>query len=249
MNIKDILKKSMEGKPLTDEEKAFVESYDPDAASRSAVDAAAAAARRDAEAKLQKAQADLKAAQDAQAALDAKVKEYEADTTKKGGAANEAIKLLTQKLDSMETALKQEREAKAKLTRDTRINGIIQKAGIKYVDGVDVTEVNASLFRKLAALEDDALDAIEKADKPDKEPVYGNLFSKHKEAWKAAIADDTGSGSGQRPGQTGSFRTPGVNPWKKETRNLTDQISLMNSDPQKAAQLMAEAGVKPPPQE
>lgn len=245
MNIKEILKKLSEGKKLEAEEQAFVDSYDPDAASRSAVDAAAAAARRDAEAKLQKAQADLKAAQDAQALLDAKVKEYETDTTKKGGAANEAIKLLTQKLDSMETALKQEREAKAKLTRDTRINGIIQKAGIKYVDGVDVTEVNGSLFRKLAALDDDALDAIEKADKPDKEPVYGSLFSKHKEAWKAAIADDSGNGSGQRPGKPGGFRAPGVNPWKKESFNLTDQIALKHADPQKAAQLMAEAGVKP----
>jgi len=244
MNIKEILKKLNEGKQLTDEEKAFVDSYDPEAASRSAVDAAAAAARRDAEAKLQKAQADLKAAQEAQAKAEAKVKEYEAETKSKGGAANEAIKLLTQKLETMESDLKKEREAKAKLTRDTRINGIIQKAGIKYVDGVDVTEVNASLFRKLAALDDEAIESLEKADKPDKEPVHGHLFAKHREAWKAAIADDSGNGSGQRPGKPGGFRTPGVNPWKKESFNLTDQIALKHADPQKAAQLMAEAGVK-----
>lgn len=245
MNIKDILKKLTEGKPLTEEEKAFAGSFDPDAASRAAVDAAAAAARRDAETKLQKALADLQAEQAAKAQFEAKVKEYETDTKNKGGAANEAIKLLTQKLDSMETELKQEREAKAKLTRETRINGIIQKAGIKYVDGVDVTEVNGSLFRKLAALEDDAIEAIEKADRPEKEPVHGHLFAKHKDAWKAAIADDSGGGSGAVPPGSRPSRMPtGANPWKKETYNLTQQIELKHADPSKAAQLMAEAGVK-----
>lgn len=250
MNIKDITKKLVEGKPLSDEEKAFVESYDPDAATRTAVDAAAAAARRDAEAKLQKATADLKAATDAQAALQAKVKEFETNAGKLGGEASEAIRILNEKMAKLEKDRADAIAAQAKMVRETRISKLIEKAKLKYVDGVDVTEVNGSLARKLDSLDDDALAEIESADSPDKAQIHGHIFSKHRETWKGVIADESGGGSGGRPaGSRPSRMSNGVNPWKSETKNLTDQISIMNSDPQKAAQLMAEAGVKPPPQE
>lgn len=52
-----------------------------------------------------------------------------------------------------------------------------------------------------------------------------------------------GSGSGTSTGSTGGGKVT-VNPWRKETRNLTQQGQILKSDPGLAARLKAEAGVK-----
>lgn len=49
-----------------------------------------------------------------------------------------------------------------------------------------------------------------------------------------------GGGMNGKPGQGGS---KGVNPWKRETRNLTEQGRIVKTDPQLAARLKKEAGV------
>jgi hypothetical protein len=52
-----------------------------------------------------------------------------------------------------------------------------------------------------------------------------------------------GSGSGTGAG-TGNGGKVTVNPWKKETRNLTQQGQILRTNPELAARLKAEAGVK-----
>jgi hypothetical protein len=47
-----------------------------------------------------------------------------------------------------------------------------------------------------------------------------------------------------KPGDDDPNKTE-QNPWKAETKNLTKQAQLLKTDPEKAAKLMAEAGVKP----
>jgi len=48
-------------------------------------------------------------------------------------------------------------------------------------------------------------------------------------------------GGGTNPPGAGN---PEVNPWKKETWNLTMQGKILREDPAKAARMKAEAGVK-----
>jgi hypothetical protein len=51
------------------------------------------------------------------------------------------------------------------------------------------------------------------------------------------------SGGGGMTGKPGAGKAGQVNPWKKETRNLTQQGQILKSDPQLAARLKREAGV------
>ena len=57
--------------------------------------------------------------------------------------------------------------------------------------------------------------------------------------------DNRGSGSqGGKGGSQGGSAHPGVNPWKKETLNLTAQGAMIKKDPAKAKRMAAEAGQK-----
>jgi hypothetical protein len=51
-----------------------------------------------------------------------------------------------------------------------------------------------------------------------------------------------GSGSGTGAGSQGGGKVQ-TNPWKRETRNLTEQGRILRSDPQLATRLKAEAGI------
>lgn len=56
-----------------------------------------------------------------------------------------------------------------------------------------------------------------------------------------AAPGNTGGGTGGKPGGSGKGQ---VNPWKKETRNLTEQARIRKEDPDLARTLMEEAGLK-----
>ena len=66
-------------------------------------------------------------------------------------------------------------------------------------------------------------------------------------AWKdkdvAAEVDKRFKQGGHIPKKSENLNG-GVNPWKEETFNLTEQIRLLNNDPETAAKLKAAAGVK-----
>lgn len=58
---------------------------------------------------------------------------------------------------------------------------------------------------------------------------------------KKILSQDTTSGSGSKPGQNGMFSGE-VNPWKKETWNLTKQCEIKIKDPALAERMKAAAG-------
>ena len=247
MTIKELIAKALKGETLTDDERKQMETYDPDAASKSAIDAAAAAARRKAEEELNKAQASLKEAVEKASALEAKVTQYEkalGDNQKAGNAELDAMRKTVEALKKRAD----DADAKAaKLEKDQRINAIIAKAGFKYAEGVDGAAINGILHGKLAALDDAGLKDIEEASSPFESALHGALFKAHRESWKGALLDESGRGTGNPLTGTTGGGYDGRNPWKKgDTWNRTRQMELLKSDPALATKLQNEAGYTPP---
>lgn len=241
MNVKDIIKKLRNKEELTAEEAAFLDAYDPDMQ----INTAAAAARRDAEEKLKKAVADLEAANTAKTDLESKVGELNKTLQNRAAIQNEAFKEVSEKVALLEKENKEAREEAARVKRDNRINTVISKAGITYSDSVDKGVINDDLFKKIEMLGEDGLKALEDAENPEKNSAYGHVFAKHRERWKGAIVDQSGSGSGSTP--PGS-KTPAidskVNPWMKDTRNLTRQLEISIENPELATRMKADAGIE-----
>jgi small-conductance mechanosensitive channel len=147
MNIKAILKKVTTGESLTDEEKTFLDGYDPDST--------AAAARKGAEAKA-KAEAE-KAIQ-----LQARIDEIEAKLLdSENGTKSEAEKLKMQlaKLEKQaQDAQKKADEAEGRLRETVRGSHIDRLFGtMKIVDGVDRDAVRSIFAQGLKDLQDDDL--------------------------------------------------------------------------------------------
>lgn len=76
-----------------------------------------------------------------------------------------------------------------------------------------------------------------------------DLLSELKESddWSIFFAPEGKGGSGANPGgSAGGTNNSGVNPFKKETRNVTEQMRLAKENPAKARELAAAAGVQLP---
>jgi DNA repair exonuclease SbcCD ATPase subunit len=177
MGIKDLLAKIVAGEALTDAERAEVKDYDPE----SAVNSAAAAARRASEAKLAQIES-------ARAALAAKLAETESQSTTKELSMADQLKALNTRLASIEAArVEAENQTKA-LKRAQSIEKVRNQVGINFVPGID-HEYAAEAFER-------AFKDIEVIN-PEDEAVKTALT-----AWttknKALILDTTGSGSGQK---------------------------------------------------
>lgn len=224
MNIKTLLAKAAKGEELTDEERAFLQNYNPD-------DALAAARKK---------------AEERQSAAEARVKELETKigdlegTIKKAGDAKktevelmaETVKRLEQKLDAQDKALKEANEQAKAQARQAKVNKLF--AGVKLVDGVDRDMVANAFTGKFADLSDEDLDNAS---------LTTPLIDTWKEGNRALVADDSGHGTGG-PAKGGE-RTPaasGKNPYAKDSFNLTEQLELEQSNPEKAKRLAAEAG-------
>ena len=227
MKLKDIIAKASKGEALTDEEKKFLESYDPEKAANDA----AAAARRSAEKERDDAKKELdKLKDDAVAAKKAAEEKDDASKTEAEKLADE-IKKLSGKVESL-TKAKADAEAKAAaVQRSQGIRDAAKAAGITlapkmmseqlffqmletHLSGIDIAD-NAALTA--------ALDAF-KADNP------GII---------AAPGGGTGRAGGNPPGGGGTPK----NPWAKGSENITEQALLFQSNPDKARELAAEAGV------
>lgn len=219
MNIKDILAKVAKGENLTDEEKAFLGGYDPQAE----IDKASAAARRKAEkerddfkAKAEKNAADLAAAIEAQ----------------KNPQKDDQLAKLAKEVEKL---TKKNAEAEAKLKATARMDAI--RAAAKANGAVAAEGISAEIFDML-------LDrAVGEVDVGDEDALKGALEA-FKSANPAMIADlgKQGVGGKGRPAG-GAGVTGGANPWKEGSVNLTEQMRLLNTNPAEAQRLAAEAGV------
>lgn len=246
MTIKEAIQKILKGETLTEDERKQLETYDPEAANKAAIDAAAAGARRKAEEELAKAQASLKEAVGKATALEAKVTQYEQALNNNQKQGNAELEAMRKTVDALKKRADDADAKAARLEKDQRINAIIAKAGFKYADGVDGAAINGILHAKLAALDDNGLKDIEGASTPFESALHGSLFKAHRESWKGALLDESGRGTGSPlTGKTGGSYD-GVNPWKKDTRNLTRQLEISKEDAALAAKLKKEAGVVDP---
>lgn len=179
MNLKDILAKVAKGEALTDAEKAFLAGYDP----QKDLDAAAAAARKKAEADALKASQDLATTQ--QQLKDAQTKLEEAGNKGKTDLQKlqEQVATLTQQV----TAASAE---KAKLIRQQKLDDVIRGSGVQFVKEVDGGIMRNALVNEFAGLTDDDLANAEKV-----KPVLETFRARN----KAVILDASGHGAGTSP--------------------------------------------------
>lgn len=177
MNIKELIAKLAKGETLTDEEKQFVTDYDPEKAANSA----AAAARK-------KAEAELKAAREKAAELEAQL----ADAGNEGKTELEKLQKQVEKLNKSiadkDAAIAKAAADQKKSARDSKIGKIM--SGMKLMDGVDQDLVRMALDRALGEVGDDDLD---KADVT--KPILDGFIGKN----KALIVGDAGGGGGTPP--------------------------------------------------
>ena len=211
MKLKELLKKLLDGQTLTDEEKAFVEKYDE----QTAINAAAAEARRKAEAKLEEAKAELEALKKS---TETTVAKKDADYT-----------ALSERVKALETAKQESDQKLAKIDRANKIKAAFEKAGIKAAKGV-----SDSAFQKLVEIATENVDV-------DKEESMKTAVEAFKKEYTGVIASEGASGTGRKHASTEAAAPGNENPWSKATWNLTRQCEIAMKDPAKAQELKAAA--------
>lgn len=176
MKIKDILQKIAKGEELTDDEKKFLEAFDPDAV--------AASARK-------KAESDAKKAIDEAAKLKTDLEKAQADLAKAQENSNKGKSELELKIEALSQTVKELTKAKeksdaeaARLSRSQKIAAIRKKHGINFIDGVDPAITDGAFERIF-----DGIDGL------DDEDIVKLKVTEFRDANKALIAD-SGHGSG-----------------------------------------------------
>ena len=230
MKLTELLAKIAKSEDLTDAEKTFLSEYDAEKASNDAV----AAYRRKAEEKLTKAEQERDELKAQVEAIGKKLAEKDNAGKSKDELAQGQIKTLSEQLAALTGRLEQTDKEKAQLARQTAINSMREKAGIKFIDGVSeeiMCGAFASSFEGIDDLNDAAL----------VKPVIERFVA----ANKAAIADATGFGSGGAPHVgSGGTLSAGENPFAEKTHNLTKQGELIKTNPAEAQRMAAAAGIK-----
>lgn len=219
MELKDILAKVACGNALSDDERAFVACYDPQAA----LDTAAAAARKRADVDARKAREDLARLQEAYDELKA------ASDPDKAKADTERLMHRIEKLEAARNAA----EARtAALERTARVRSLAKEAGLVPARGVDPKTLDLLVDGLTAGLDLDDADAVKEA------------FDGFKAANGALIASGGIGGAGQRGASAGAFAQTVGNPFDQKSPNLTEQMRLAKERPDEAARLAQEAGVR-----
>ena len=104
----------------------------------------------------------------------------------------------------------------------------------EFVDGID-----PDLLKGIFSKQFDGIDDL--AD----EAAVNDRLKSFREANKGLILSEQGGGTGRTGIPAGGIRTA-RNPWKKETFNLTEQISIAQTNPAEAERLKAEADATNP---
>lgn len=205
MNIKDVIAKALKGEKLTEEEKTFAGSYDP----QKDIDTAAGSARR-------KAEADAKTAKDALTALQAEFDAYKADNDPAKVRAR--IEELTRNAERIEAETRDIETHIAELTRQARIRSLAQDAHLAPAKDVDGATFDMLVDHIMKDVDLDDADAVKTA------------FDGFKTSNAGLIASQGVGGAGVRgtPGCSGFIPD---NPFSKENFNLTRQLGLKEANP------------------
>ena len=182
MSIKDILAKLLKGDKLTDDERKLAEGFDL----QKQLDESAADARRKAEAK---AEAEKKRADEAESKLKEKDEQAkkEADSKKTDiERLQDTLKAVQQQLEAQRTEAAELKAAQAKAARSSKIAGLMEKAGIQFVEGVDSKVLRGAFEAALGTVKDEDLDGD--AVKP--------FIETFRNTNKAVIRDTSGGGAG-----------------------------------------------------
>lgn len=176
MTIADILAKVRKGDTLTAEEKTFLEGYDP----QRDLDGAAAAARKKAEADASKAAQDLEAAQKQLTELQAKLAEA-------GSKGKTDLQKLQEQVATLTAQIEAEKAEKTKLIRVQKLDDVIRRSGVQFVQEVDGNIMRRALESEFGGLSDEDLASDVKV-----KPVLDTFRARN----KAVILDTSGHGSG-----------------------------------------------------
>lgn len=213
--MKNIFAKIAKGEALTDAEKETVGKFDLQAE----LDKSAGAARK-------KAEAETKAAKDA---LEALKGEFEAFKTEHDPAKKQSeTEKLMKRIEKLEADKKAADDRSAALERTARVRQLAKDAGIVPAKGVDSKTIDLLVDNVARELDLDDADAVKTA------------FDGFKTANAALIAAQTVSGAGQK-GTSGKSASIAKNPFLKDSWNLTEQIQLKTSDPEKYAEMKSAA--------
>ena len=214
MTIKDIIAKVLKGETLSDEEKTFAGSYDP----QKDIDTAAGSARR-------KAEADAKTAKDALTALQAEFDAYKADNDPAKGQTE--LAKLTKRMEKLEADKKAAEDRAAAVERTSRVRALAKEAGINPAKGVDSKTIDLLVDHIMKDVDLDDADAVKTA------------FDGFKTSNAGLIAAQGVGGAGVRGTPGGTFT--GKNPFAKDTFNLTEQLEMRRTNPALAERLASEA--------
>ena len=201
MTIKDILAKITKGEALSDEEKAFAASYDP----QKDLDGAAAAARKKAEADAEKARKDLEA-------LQTKLTDAEVKLQDAAGKGKTDLEKLTAQVATLTQQVQAAQVEKAKLVRQQKLDDVIRQSGIQFVKEVDGGIMRGALVNEFGSLTDEDLAAPDKT-----KPVIETFRARN----KAVILDTSGHGAGMgahSPGGSAEERVKAIESMTPEQR-------------------------------
>lgn len=214
MKLKDILAKVLSGDALTDEEKKFVTDYDE----QKILDSTASAARKKAETERDALKGEV----------DKLTKALE-DAKTQGAAGNSTIAKLQKDVADLIKANKESQEKLAAQTRTEAIRKAIGEAKIVCAKGI-----SQSLF-------DSAVSAAFNGVDMDNADVVKATLDAFRRDNPAMISVDGIGGAGVKgqPGDPGTWS--GANPFSRKSFNLTEGIKLMNTNPEQAKALQAEA--------
>lgn len=215
MTLKEMLAKVAKGEQLSDEERKFLSEYDE----QKQLDAAAAAARK-------KADADAKAAKEALAKLQGEFDDFKAKNDP--ARSQDATAKLMQRIERLEAAKKAAEDKSAAMERTARVRELAKGAGIVAAKGVDAATIDLLVDHLMEKVDVDDADAVKAA------------FDSFKAANAGMIAANTVGGAGTK-GTPGAGAFKGANPFAKETFNLTRQIEIRNEDPGLAESLQQAA--------
>lgn len=214
MKLKDILAKVAKGEALNDEEKKFVGEYDE----QKVLDAAASAARKKAETERDTLKGEVE-----------KLTKSLEEAQKSGAAGNDTIAKLQKDVADL---MKANKESQDKLAAQARTEAIRKAMGDAKV--VCAKGISNALFES-------AVNAAFNGVDMSNEDVVKATIDNFKKENPAMISVDGIGGPGQKgePGQPGGWTGP--NPFSKKSFNLTKGIELMQTNPEQAKALQAEA--------
>lgn len=153
----------------------------------------------------------------------------------------DVVKQFEMKMKRIESQLNERTSAYEEMSNKYRqsLQAAAMRKALSGHEWIDQDLVESFVSSRLTLEEDQVLF---KTDSGITIPLEEGLQTLAKE--KPHLLKATGAGGSGYRGKPASGAKHMVNPWAKETRNLTQQIEMMRDDPNRAAQLKADAGIE-----